>query len=89
MLCAPDAMAAYQAGALDRDGVKAVQLAMIAHCEKMGDRVAILDALPELNAQQALDWRMNEAGYDSKYAALYYPWIQVANPTPGASSKPC
>ena len=86
MLCAPDVMAAYQAGALDRDGVKAVQLAMIAHCEKMGDRVAILDALPELNAQQALDWRMNEAGYDSKYAALYYPWIPVANPTPGASS---
>ncbi len=86
MLCAPDAMAAYQAGALDRDGVKAIQLAMIAHCEKMGDRVAILDPLPELNAQQALDWRMNEAGYDSKYAALYYPWIQVANPTPGAAS---
>jgi phage tail sheath protein FI len=86
MLCAPDVMAAYQAGALDRDGVKAVQLAMIAHCEKMKDRVAVLDAMPDMNAQQALDWRMNEAGYDSKYAALYYPWIQVANPTPGASS---
>jgi hypothetical protein len=86
MLCAPDVMAAYQGGALNRDGVKAVQLAMIAHCEKMGDRVAILDALPELNAQQALEWRTNEAGYDSKYAALYYPWVQVANPTPGASS---
>ncbi len=86
MLCAPDVMAAHQAGALDRDGVKAVQLAMIAHCEKMGDRVAILDPMPDMNAQQALDWRMNEAGYDSKYAALYYPWIQVANPTPGASN---
>jgi phage tail sheath protein FI len=85
MLCAPDIMAAYQAGALDRDGVKAVQLAMIAHCEKMGDRVAIIDPLPDLNAQQVLDWRQNEAGYDSKYAALYYPWIQVANPTPGAN----
>jgi phage tail sheath protein FI len=23
---------------------------------------------------------MKEAGYDSKYAALYYPWIKVANP---------
>ena len=86
MLCAPDVMAAYQAGALDRDGVKAVQLAMIAHCEKMGDRVAILDPMPDMNAQQALDWRQNEAGYDSKYAALYYPWVQVANPTPGATS---
>jgi phage tail sheath protein FI len=24
---------------------------------------------------------MNVAGYDSKYAALYYPWIKVADPT--------
>ena len=86
MVLAPDVMAAFQAGVLDRDGVKAVQLAMIAHCERMGDRVAIIDPLPDLNAQQAYDWRMNEAGYDSKYAAMYYPWIQVSNPTPGAAS---
>ena len=86
MVLAPDVMAAFQAGAIDRDGVKAIQLAMIAHCERMGDRVAIIDPLPELNAQQAYDWRMNEAGYDSKYAAMYYPWIQVSNPTPGAAS---
>jgi phage tail sheath protein FI len=85
MLCAPDVMAAYQAGALDMDGVKAIQLAMIAHCERMGDRVAIIDTPPGLNAQQVSDWRMNTAGYDSKYAAMYYPWIQVADPTPGAA----
>jgi hypothetical protein len=29
---------------------------------------------------------MNVAGYDSKYAAMYYPWIAVADPTPGARS---
>ncbi len=86
MVCAPDIMAAHQAGALDMDGVKAIQLAMIAHCERMGDRVAIIDTPPGLNAQQALDWRMNTAGYDSNYAAMYYPWLQVANPTPGAAS---
>jgi phage tail sheath protein FI len=86
MVCAPDIMAAYEQGALDKDGVKAIQLEMIAHCERMGDRVAILDPLPGLNAQQALDWRMKEAGYDSKYAALYYPWLQVANQNPNASS---
>ncbi|MCC7366412.1 MAG: phage tail sheath family protein [Dehalococcoidia bacterium] len=86
MVCAPDIMAAYQAGVLDKDGVKAVQLAMIAHCERMGDRVAIIDPLPGLNAQQAYNWRMAETNYDSKYAAAYYPWIQVANPTPGAAS---
>jgi phage tail sheath protein FI len=85
MIACPDLLAAFQAGAISREGVKAVQLAMIAHCENMKDRVAILDPLPDLNAQQIKDWRMTEAGYDSKYAALYYPWIQVANPNPGAN----
>lgn len=85
MLCAPDLMSVFQAGGITRAGVKAVQLAMIAHCENMKDRFAILDPLPDLNAQQVRDWRMNEAGYDSKYAALYYPWIEVPNPTPGSN----
>jgi len=87
MVLAPDAMAAYQAGILDMDGLKAIQLAMIAHAERMGDRVAIIDAPPGLNAQEVQDWRMNVAGYDSKYAAMYYPWINVADPTPGATSS--
>jgi len=86
MVLAPDAMAAFQAGALDMDGLKAIQLAMIAHAERMGDRVAILDTPPNLNAQQAQDWRMNIAGYDSKYACLYYPWVTVADPTPNSGS---
>jgi phage tail sheath protein FI len=84
MVACPDLLAAYQAGAINREGVKAVQLAMLAHCENMKDRVAILDPLPDLNAQDVKNWRMQEAGYDSKYAVLYYPWISVANPTPGA-----
>jgi uncharacterized protein len=29
------------------------------------------------------EWRLKTAGYDSKYGALYYPWIQVANPATG------
>ena len=86
MVCAPDVIAAFEQGALDADGVKAIQLEMIAHCERMGDRVAILDPLPNMSAQQVLDWRQTGAGYDSKYAALYYPWIQVANQNPNASS---
>ncbi len=86
MVACPDVMAAYQAGALNREGVKAVQLALIAHCENMKDRVAIIDPLPDMSAQEVKDWRMKEAGYDSKYAALYYPWIQVANPNPSTNS---
>ncbi|MFL6111529.1 MAG: phage tail sheath family protein [Catenulispora sp.] len=83
MLAVPDLMAAYQAGMLDDDGLKAVQLAMIAHCELMADRVAILDAPPSMNAQQVKDWRVNTAGYDSKYAALYWPWVKIMDPLSG------
>src|SRR5579875_1327742 len=67
MVCVPDLMSAYQKGLIDLEGVKAVQLGMISHCELMGDRMAILDAPPGLNAQEVKDWRVNLAGYDSKY----------------------
>ncbi|RAQ97515.1 phage tail sheath family protein [Thermogemmatispora tikiterensis] len=80
MVCCPDLMAAYQAGLISREGVKAVQLAMIAHCEGMGDRLAILDPLPDLAPQQVKIWREAETAYDSKFAALYYPWIKVSGP---------
>src|SRR6266702_4272901 len=66
--------------------VKAVQLAMIAHCELMGDRVAILDAPPGLNAQQIREWRVDKAGYDSKYATLYWPWVKVFDPLAGQAN---
>jgi hypothetical protein len=85
MVCAPDLMAGYLSGQLSKEDVKAVHLAMIAHCEQMTDRFAILDALPDMTPQQINEWRMNEAGYDSKYAALYYPWIWVANPQANGS----
>lgn len=85
MVACPDLMSAYQRGAIDAEGVKTAQLAIIAHCELMGDRVAILDPLPGLNASQAKDWRMVGAGYDSKYATLYYPWIKVFDAAAGAN----
>ncbi len=83
MVCCPDLMAMYQAGYLSMDAVKGVQLAMIAHCENLKDRFAILDCPPALNPQQVKEWRMNTAGYDTKYGAVYYPWIKVANPLGG------
>jgi len=49
----------------------------------MGDRMAILDPPPNLAPQDALDWRMNTAGYDSKYATLYWPWLEVMGPLSG------
>jgi phage tail sheath protein FI len=42
--------------------------------------MAILDAPPGLNPQDVFDWRMNTAGYDSKFATLYWPWLEVMDP---------
>ena len=86
MLCVPDLMSAYQQGAIDLDQVQAVQLAMIAHCELMGDRMAILDAPPGFNAQQIKEWRVDKARYDSMYAALYWPWVHTMDPATGLIS---
>ena len=55
MVCVPDVMAAYQKGAIDLEGVKAVQLAMIAHCELMADRIAIIDPPPDMSPQAVLE----------------------------------
>jgi hypothetical protein len=100
MVCVPDLMSAYLQGAVDSDGVKAVQLAMIAHCELMADRVAILDAPPDLNAQRVKEWRMDVAGYDSRSwtrrrgsrsccrPAATSPGCGRATTTPGASTRP-
>lgn len=88
MVCAPDLYSAFPLGpnateqekkdALDR--IKAVQLAMIAHAERLGDRIAIIDAPPNLKPQEVKKWRERDTNYDSKYAALYYPWIKVDGP---------
>jgi phage tail sheath protein FI len=83
MVAVPDLMAAYQRGAIDLEAVKAVQLGLIAHCELMGDRLAIIDPPPGLNARQIRVWRQETSNYDSKYAALYYPWIKVFDPSGG------
>jgi len=79
MVVMPDAMAVTQNGGGDT-ALRDIQGKMIAHCEGAKDRVAILDAPADLLPQDVLEWRMNTAGYDSKFATLYYPWIEVMDP---------
>jgi uncharacterized protein len=78
MVCMPDIMRLAEDG--DDTQLRDLQGKMIAHCENAGDRMAILDAPPNMLPQDVLEWRMNTAGYDSKYATLYYPWIEVMDP---------
>jgi hypothetical protein len=78
MVICPDLMTF--AGNGDDTAMRDLQGKIIAHCENMGDRMAILDSPPGLSPQDVYDWRMNAAGYDSKFATLYYPWLEVMDP---------
>src|SRR5579875_1882133 len=79
IVCAPDLMSAYKRGLINEDALIGLQKSMIAHCERMQDRVAIIDPPPGLDPQEMLEWR-NKSMIDSSYAALYYPWIKVLDP---------
>ncbi|MES2033902.1 MAG: phage tail sheath subtilisin-like domain-containing protein [Pseudomonadota bacterium] len=62
----------------------AVNQALIGSAEaRRAYRIAVLDTPPNLDVQGARDLK---SGIDSKYAALYYPWVIVANPL--AASDP-
>jgi len=73
------------------DAIYRVQAAMVAQCESRRDRVALLDAPFDtvrdsgLLATALRAWRRR---FDSRFAALYAPWIEVVDPLasrPGAA----
>lgn len=90
MVAVPDLMMAYQVGDIDLAGVKAIQTAVLNHCESMKYRFAVLDApsppASPMPPQKVETWRYDEAGFDSKFGALYYPWIEVADQS-GSNGK--
>jgi phage tail sheath protein FI len=63
--------AAYRSQALSIIGL------LISHAERMRYRIAVLDAGDGQSISQVLTLR---AGFDSKHAALYYPWVRVVDP---------
>ena len=60
-----------------------VQRGLVAHCEQLADRVALLDPPPggglsgAASPAELVMWRQ---GFDSSYAALYYPSLVVDDP---------
>jgi phage tail sheath protein FI len=59
--------------------VAGLQNALIGHCEKLKDRVAILDSRREdQTTEQIKAW--HDLLYPSRYAGLYYPWIMTPDP---------
>jgi phage tail sheath protein FI len=67
LVCAPDIMR-------NSTQVTALQQRVLDHCDKAGDRFAILDSLPDADAQRVLEQRQGLKGANG---ALYFPWIRV------------
>lgn len=55
-----------------------VQLTLVAHCENLASRFAVLDIPKE--AKKVQDVINHREIVDSTYAALYHPWLQVFDP---------
>ncbi|MDD2620812.1 MAG: phage tail sheath family protein, partial [Syntrophomonadaceae bacterium] len=55
-----------------------VQLSLVAHCENLKSRFAVLDIPQE--KKKVADVQTHRNIFDSDYAALYHPWLQVFDP---------
>lgn len=55
-----------------------VQLTLVAHCENLASRFAVLD-MPK-DAKKIDDIVAHRELFDTNYAALYHPWLQVFDP---------
>ncbi len=55
-----------------------VQLTLVAHCENLGSRFAVLD-IPR-TATKTSEIIAHRDIFSSSYAALYHPWLQVFDP---------
>ena len=55
-----------------------VQLTLVAHCENLASRFAVLDMPRE--AKKVSDIIAHRDIFDSTYAALYHPWLMVFDP---------
>lgn len=69
-----------QAPSFSLDQMERVQQAMLSQCERKMDRFAVLDPPPPSvpgSFAQVQSWRRR---FDSKYGALYHPWILMPDP---------
>lgn len=57
-----------------------IQNSLIIHCEALKDRFAILDCREGLSIEGIREFR---EPIDTKYAALYYPWVELRDPSVG------
>jgi hypothetical protein len=63
---------------LDESDVFNIYQIMLDQCERLRDRVAILDPPSGQNPKQVVIWRNK---FNSRFGALYYPWLKVPDST--------
>jgi len=76
VVAAPDAHAV----ATGAEGTRAIQRELVASCERIVGRIALVDPPPGIDADGALAWR-TASRIDSPAAAAYFPWIEAIDPT--------
>lgn len=71
----------------DRDERKTVVDSLIEHCTSLRYRIGIVDPPPQSSISQVREFRSQ---FDTTYAALYYPWVEIVDPTrrPDPGSPP-
>lgn len=74
IVAAPGCTANYVANSARANTINGL---LIAHAERMRYMIAVLDSG---EAQSISEVRALKARLDSKYAALYYPWVKVLDP---------
>lgn len=75
IIAAPGATYGFENGY--RADATTINNLLISHAERMRYRVAVLDSG---NGQTIAQVRSMRAKMDSKYAALYYPWVRILDP---------
>jgi uncharacterized protein len=89
LVAAPDAMTLLLSGGkLDVPSILQVQQEVLSHCNVLGNRLAILDALPQRATAEVLEQRdkVTTGQAEPVNAALYYPWIRTVS---GRLAPPC
>ena len=79
-LCAFEDIEEIKITAIPNGTTSKIQNAMIAHCEQIRNRFAVLDPKKLATVSDVQNQRFL---FNSTYAALYYPWIKIKIPPTG------
>jgi uncharacterized protein len=80
IVAAPGSTYGYTQAGANQSDIRATQQYLISHCERMKYRIAVLDAPDDAVLSEVRAYR---GQFDSKHAAMYYPWVTVISPLDG------